>query len=67
MNRLNTDIIFVGQVLKIPDKAGANENTSVVNKNTTTPSTYTVTSGDTLSAISKRFNTSVEQIKNQTI
>lgn len=63
LNRLNTDIIFVGQVLKIPDKAGANENTSVVNKNTTTPSTYTVTSGDTLSAISKRFNTSVEQIK----
>jgi len=49
LNNLTSDLLRIGQILKIP------------NQNNYT--TYTVKNGDTLYSIAKRFNTTVEQIK----
>lgn len=59
------DVLKVGQVLKIPGKSTA-ENTS--EKSTTTVSTaktsnYEVVSGDTLYSISKKFGTTVDNLR----
>ncbi|WP_456277488.1 LysM peptidoglycan-binding domain-containing protein [Bacillus sp. AK128] len=53
LNNLTSDIIFVGQTLTIPSGQLP----------TSQPVTYTVQSGDSLSIIAKRFNLSVEQLK----
>ena len=50
MNNLSTNLLNIGQVLKIPGS-----NTSV---------TYTVRSGDSLYSIARKFNTTVNDIKN---
>ena len=51
LNNLTSDLISIGQVLKIPTT-------------TTQPSeTYTVVKGDTLSRIASRFNTTVAELK----
>lgn len=51
LNNLTSDLISIGQVLKIPTT-------------TTQPSeTYTVVKGDTLSQIASRFNTTVAELK----
>jgi peptidoglycan DL-endopeptidase LytF len=53
LNNLTSDTIFVGQTLKIPSAQ------EIVN----IPSSYTVVSGDSLSVIAKRFNTTTDAIK----
>ena len=50
-NISNTNLIYVGQVLKLKGEAPA-----------TTIKTYTVVSGDNLSSIASRFNTTVAEI-----
>ncbi|SFA70738.1 peptidoglycan endopeptidase LytF [Bacillus sp. cl95] len=55
-NNLVSDVIRVGQTLTIPKGA-------TVSMLDSSPKTYTVVSGDSLSVIAKRLNTSVEQIK----
>ena len=51
LNNLVSDLIIVGQTLKIPTS------------NTSTSIDYVVKSGDTMYAIARRFNTSVDTIK----
>ena len=52
-------IIYVGQVLDIPDKQTTTSNTSNTQSNSTT---YTVKSGDTLSEIASKFGTTYQKI-----
>ncbi|MDL4842679.1 C40 family peptidase [Aquibacillus rhizosphaerae] len=58
MNQLTTDMIYVGQQLKIPSGQAAPVSSPVQESGP-----YTVVSGDTLSGIAKRYNISVEQLK----
>lgn len=55
LNGLNDNFIIIGQSLKV---TGGNNNTSTLGK-----STYLVRAGDTLYSISKKHNTSVDQLK----
>ncbi|WP_407271541.1 LysM peptidoglycan-binding domain-containing protein [Radiobacillus sp. PE A8.2] len=70
LNNLTTDMIYVGQALKIP----GNQQTEPVQKSepeipsTPTETTndtlsYVIVSGDSLSVIANRFNTAVDQIR----
>lgn len=52
INNLTSDVLRIGQVLKIPTNAGTN----YIN--------YIVKSGDTLYAIAIRYNTTIDAIKN---
>ena len=52
LNNLTSDILMIGQVLRIPTNAGTN----YIN--------YTVIAGDTLYLIARRYNTTVDEIKN---
>lgn len=58
LNNLTSDNLYVGQVLKVPEKA-----TNTTTQPTAMYTTYKVTSGDSLYIISKRFNVSVSSIK----
>ena len=51
LNNLNSDILQIGQVLKLP----SNDNL--------TGNTYTVKSGDSLWSIANKYNTSVSELK----
>ena len=51
LNNLNTNLLSIGQTLKIP------------NSNNTTDLTYKVVSGDSLCSIAKKYNTTVDKIK----
>ena len=53
LNNLTSDILSIGQVLQIPTSSGETNYT-----------TYTVVSGDTLYSIAKRYNTTIDAIKN---
>lgn len=57
MNHLTTDTIKIGQILTVPDSTSS---APTVNQ---AASTYTVQSGDSLSAIAKKFNTTVTDLK----
>lgn len=57
-NRLSSDTIYIGQTLKIP---GANASDSVNTERTTF--SYTVSAGDSLSVIAKRFGVTVDAIQ----
>ncbi len=60
LNNLSSDTIYVGQALKV------NGQSSTSASNSTTPSgssNYTVKAGDTLSHISRMYNTSVSELK----
>lgn len=75
MNNLKTNVIYVGQKLKVSGKASSSTSTSKPkpkpNQSNTgsstatnnSASTYTVKSGDYLSKIGAKFNISVAQIK----
>jgi peptidoglycan DL-endopeptidase LytF len=56
-NNLSSDMIFVGQKLTIPNIGTTDPPPGA------TTTFYTVVSGDSLSAIAKRFNVTVDQIK----
>ncbi|MBY0096193.1 LysM peptidoglycan-binding domain-containing protein [Mesobacillus maritimus] len=63
-NSLETDNTFLGQTLIIPKLIGGQNNQSSPSTNSPQAnSTYTVVSGDSLSVIAKRFNTTVEALK----
>jgi peptidoglycan endopeptidase LytF len=61
-NSLSSDVIFVGQTLKIPTSASNSGGTSG-SKVQTIDSVYTVVSGDNLSVLAKRFGTSVDALR----
>jgi len=72
LNQLTTDTIFIGQVLQVPDAQTTVQPTAPTNTttntttntktNTTTTTTYTIQSGDTLSTIAKKWNTTVTRL-----
>ena len=57
LNNLTSNTLTIGQVLELPS-------TEIIEIPTTT-TTYTVTSGDTLYSIAKKYNTTVDKIKQQ--
>jgi LysM repeat protein len=70
LNQLTSDVIYVGQILKIPTTTTVTEPAPVTTSPTVptpvvTTITYTVVSGDSLSVIAKRYNTTVTAIKTE--
>lgn len=66
LNNLRSDLIIVGQTLKVKEKSTTPTPKPSTPVNSTTPSstnTYTVKSGDTLTAISRQYNTSIAELK----
>ncbi|MBW7651033.1 C40 family peptidase [Anoxybacillus sp. ST4] len=63
LNQLPTDIIYVGQVLQVPD-ANAQPTAPVTQPTapTTQTTTYTIQRGDTLSTIARQYNTTVTRL-----
>ncbi|MGG6432269.1 LysM peptidoglycan-binding domain-containing protein [Anoxybacillus sp. D401a] len=58
LNQLTTDTIFIGQVLQVPDGQTTVQTTAPTN----TTTTYTIQSGDTLSTIARKWNTTVTRL-----
>ncbi|MBX0356308.1 3D domain-containing protein [Halobacillus sp. Nhm2S1] len=58
-NGLNSNLIYPNQTLKVSSESKSSTPSSTKSSNA---STYTVKSGDTLFAISQKFNTSVDQL-----
>ena len=56
----STDVLKVGQVLKIPGKSSDQTNSTV---STTKTTNYQVVSGDTLYSISRKFSTTVDNLR----
>ncbi|HZG71132.1 MAG TPA: LysM peptidoglycan-binding domain-containing protein [Chondromyces sp.] len=67
LNYLSSDVIYVGQKLKVAGTAAPVQSAPAAQKTQTAPAadatTHTVKSGDTLSKIASRYNVSVAQIK----
>lgn len=61
-NIVNPNIIYVGQVLRIPDGAATPAPTQVSNSGTNTQSSYTVQAGDTLYRVAVKFGTTVDTL-----
>ena len=55
LNNLSSNLLNIGQTLKIP--------TSATSEDTSNYKTYTVVSGDSLYSIAKKYNTTVDAIK----
>lgn len=55
LNNLTTNLLSIGQVLKIPSNENNNNSTLI---------TYTVQKGDSLYSIARKYNTSVDNLKN---
>ncbi|MED0656521.1 LysM peptidoglycan-binding domain-containing protein [Anoxybacillus ayderensis] len=63
LNQLTTDTIFIGQVLQVPNAQTTVQTTTPTNTMTnTTTTTYTIQSGDTLSTIARKWNTTVTRL-----
>jgi LysM repeat protein/D-Tyr-tRNAtyr deacylase len=61
INGLTSDMLYVGQMLKLPAQNAKEPVPTPPQEEAVT--TYTVVSGDSLSVIAKRFNTTVDAIK----
>lgn len=61
-NQLKSDIIFVGQNIKINKTSGVQTN-SGSSTTVSSPSTYRVKAGDTFSTIAKKYNMSITALK----
>ena len=59
VNNLSSNLLSIGDKLIIPNNQNNNTNDIIDNNN----NTYTVKSGDSLYSISKKFNTSVDELK----
>ena len=66
-NNMTKTLIYPNEVLKVSSSAASNSSSSSssTSSSTTAPTTYTVKSGDTLSAIAKKYSLTVSQIKSQ--
>jgi LysM repeat protein len=66
-NKLSSDLIHIGDILKISSSAAASSNTASVASVKTAPAssakTYKVTSGDSLSKIALKYKVTVSQLK----
>ncbi|TXC85853.1 LysM peptidoglycan-binding domain-containing protein [Metabacillus litoralis] len=60
INGLSSDSLTIGQILKLPQKQQ-----EPVTEVTVSTTTYKVLSGDSLSLIAKKFNTTVTAIKEE--
>src|SRR5699024_4459710 len=60
LNHLKSDLIFVGQKLKVKGSSSSSKPTTPT---PSTASTYTVKGGDTLSHIARQYKTSVSELK----
>lgn len=60
LNGLTSDVIYIGQSLKLPKP---NSVSSMVTTNVATAVTHTVVSGDTLSGLAVKYQTTVAEIK----
>ncbi|MDC2845247.1 LysM peptidoglycan-binding domain-containing protein [Limosilactobacillus mucosae] len=58
----NPNLIYVGQVLKVSAGATNSSSTSSASNTATTASSYTVKSGDTLSAIAAKYSTTYQAL-----
>ena len=58
LNNLSSNVLNIGQVLKIPSSESNN-----TGSNTWTTNTYVVKSGDSLYSIARKYNTTVDEIK----
>ncbi|ADM37000.1 LysM peptidoglycan-binding domain-containing protein [Bacillus spizizenii ATCC 6633 = JCM 2499] len=66
-NNLKSDMLYVGQVLKLTGKASSgtssSSSSSSSNASSSTTTTYTVKSGDSLWVIAQKFNVTAQQIR----
>src|SRR5699024_271436 len=60
LNHLKSDLIFVGQKLKVKGSSSSSKPTTPT---PSTAATYTVKGGDTLSHIARQYKTSVSELK----
>ena len=58
LNNLSSNVLNIGQVLKIPSSESSN-----TGSNTGVSNTYVVKSGDSLYSIARKYNTTVDEIK----
>ncbi len=66
VNNLKSDVLYVGQVLKLIGKASSgtsSSSSSSSNASSGTTTTYTVKSGDSLWVIAQKFNVTAQQIR----
>lgn len=66
INNLKSDVLYVGQVLKLTGKASSGSSSSSStssNASSGTTTTYTVKSGDSLWVIAQKFNVTAQQIR----
>ena len=63
LNNLKSDLIFVGQSLKVSNTTTKPDTPSNNNANASSSKTYRIVSGDTLSGIAVRNNTTVNALK----
>ncbi|MBB6177972.1 MULTISPECIES: LysM peptidoglycan-binding domain-containing protein [Anoxybacillus] len=63
LNQLTSDTIFIGQVLQVPDAPTTVQTPAPTTQTVaSTTATYTIQSGDTLSTIARRWNTTVTRL-----
>ncbi|MDR2833564.1 MAG: LysM peptidoglycan-binding domain-containing protein [Streptococcaceae bacterium] len=62
-NNLKSDLIFVGQTLQVQASGGTSTNNNTNTNTPTNQATHLVVSGDTLSALAIRYQTSVANIR----